>query len=210
VSAPKVKRHLRCEKGHSWQINVGDSEWCPMCDFLGEPFCACGCGASLADQRADAVYRSDACAKRLQRRGTPDIDPTKHALDEVRARGEESKEKARWALVAREQILRVLLAKGSVTASDLDPLGVPAPHVNVCSSWFGHYSRQKLMRKVGWQTSEKPSRKSSPIFTFEITDKGRAEIPGLLTDLRTQLASTPVGPSNDASGGSHVVAWEAA
>lgn len=40
-------------------------------------FCGCGCGASLAGMRSDAVYASEACEKRHKRRGSTDKGPTR-------------------------------------------------------------------------------------------------------------------------------------
>jgi hypothetical protein len=61
---------------------------------MTEPrFCACDCGASLAGLRADAVYASEACAKRAKRAANPDkartTGPTdcEKVLTALRARG---------------------------------------------------------------------------------------------------------------------------
>lgn len=39
--------------------------------------CACGCGASLADLRSDAVYASESCSKRARRADSPDKGRTR-------------------------------------------------------------------------------------------------------------------------------------
>lgn len=39
--------------------------------------CACGCGASLADLRSDAVYASESCRKRAERANSADKGRTR-------------------------------------------------------------------------------------------------------------------------------------
>jgi len=46
--------------------------------------CACGCGASLASLRADAVYASEACSKRARRAASPDKARTREPYDRDR------------------------------------------------------------------------------------------------------------------------------
>ena len=189
MTPPAVQRHLVCSTcGHRWQIDVGSRERCPECDGLGEGICACGCESSLVDLRSDAVYRSEACAKRLLRAGRPDRDPTEHPLETVRGDAEESREKARWTLVVREQIAHTLIETGYFSAEALDSLGVPEPHLNVCTSWIGHFSKAKLMKKRSWHYSDKPSRKGGLVWTFQITDEGRQKLPPLLEEIRNEIA----------------------
>lgn len=147
--------------------------------------CGCGCGTPLGGMRADAVYASEACSKRARRAASPDKART---LDEVRGRGEESKEKARYTLIAREHITRTLLETGYFNAEDFDALGIPAAHVNVCTSWIGHFSKRKVMEPISWRYSSKPSRKGGKVWTYKITQKGRDKLPALLEDTRRELA----------------------
>lgn len=46
--------------------------------------CACGCGSSLAELRADAIYASEACSKRARRAASPDKARTKEPTDAER------------------------------------------------------------------------------------------------------------------------------
>jgi hypothetical protein len=58
-------------------------------------FCACGCGASLAGMRSDAIYHSEACEKRARRARNPDTERVKsrarQAVLAAIARGELSR-----------------------------------------------------------------------------------------------------------------------
>lgn len=51
---------------------VSDALASPLADACEERFCGCGCGASLAGMRADALYRSEACSKRAKRARSTD------------------------------------------------------------------------------------------------------------------------------------------
>lgn len=48
---------------------------------MSERICLCGCGASLAGLRADAVYASEACSKRARRAASPDKGRTGRKTD---------------------------------------------------------------------------------------------------------------------------------
>lgn len=215
MTPPNVKRHLVCPSStcghHSWEIEVGSSERCPRCGALGQPICACGCGASLSEMRADAVYRSEACAKRLQRNGRPDTDPTRQPLREVRGGQEEGGASADHLILAREQITRTLLATGFFTADDLEPLGIPEQYRrSVHGSATGYFSGEKLfMEEASRRKSERPERKGAKNTVFRITVKGRRELPGLLKGMAGPVAEahkrlygqTLVGSSAGASHG---------
>lgn len=124
-----------------------------------------------------------------------------HDLDEVRARGEESKgDKARWALIVREHIAHTLTATGYVSAEDLDALGIPPEHVNIGNSWLGHFSKRRLMAPVIWRYSSKPSRKGGKVWTYRITEKGREELPALLSEVRSTLARYGAGDPAEGNG----------
>jgi hypothetical protein len=152
--------------------------------------CRCGCGASLAGLRSDAVYASEACSKRARRAASPDKART---LEDVRGRGEESKEKSRYTLIAREHITHTLLATGYFSAEDFDSLGIPPAHVNVCTSWIGHFSKRKVMEPISWRYSSKPSRKGGKVWTYKITQKGREVLPALLEETRAEIAGMSAG-----------------
>ncbi|HEY6731936.1 MAG TPA: hypothetical protein VI039_13050 [Solirubrobacterales bacterium] len=123
-----------------------------------------------------------------------------HDLDEVRGRAEESKEKARYTLIAREHITHTLVATGYFSAEDFDALGIPAEHVNVCTSWIGNFSRRKLMEPISWRASSKPSRKGGKVWTYKITEKGRAELPALLEDTRREIDGVSAGRPSSKEG----------
>ncbi len=164
--------------------------------------CGCGCGASLEDLRADAVYASEACSKRARRAASPDKARTASALDEVRGRGEESGgDKARYTLVAREHITHTLIETGYFSAEDFDSLGIPPAHVNVCTSWIGHFSKRKVMEPISWRYSSKPSRKGGKVWTYKITQKGRDELPALLEETRSELSGLGTDNSSEACTG---------
>jgi hypothetical protein len=115
------------------------------------------------------------------------------ALNLVRGDAEESDEKARWTLIVREQITRTLMATGYFSVNDLEPLGIPAEHVNVCTSQIGSFASSRYMAKLTWHKSERVSRKGGPYWTFRITEHGREKFPALLEDIRTQLAGLDAG-----------------
>jgi hypothetical protein len=110
------------------------------------------------------------------------------ALDLVRGDAEESDEKARWTLIVREQIARTLMETGYFSVNDLEPLGIPAEHVNVCTSQIGSFASSKYMAKLTWHKSERVSRKGGPYWTFQITERGREKLAAVLDDIRSQLA----------------------
>lgn len=144
---------------------------------LAERFCGCGCGASLAGMRSDAVYHSEACKKRAERARSRDKAGTEHPLDEVRALHEESK--GRWTVVVREHLNRTLLDTGHVSAEDFDRLGIPAEHSNLANAQMGSYVARGFMEPVSWKRSTKPSRKSGKFWIYRITDLGREKLAGL-------------------------------
>lgn len=119
-----------------------------------------------------------------------------HALDEVRGVAEESAEKSRWTLIAREHLTHTLIETGYFSADDFESIGIPAEHVNVGNSQMGRFSKQKLMEAITWRYSTKPSRKGGKLWTYRITAKGRQDLPKLLTDTRKELASAGLGIEN--------------
>lgn len=123
-------------------------------------------------------------------------------LSEVRARGEEAGgDKSRWTLIARAHITHTLIATSYFSAEDFDALGIPPEHVNVCTSWIGHFSKRKVMEPISWRYSQKPSRKGGKVWTYRITQKGREELPALLQDTRSELAGLGIDNSSEANMG---------
>lgn len=129
-------------------------------------------------------------------------------LDEARGLQEEQKEKARWTLIVREQIIRTLLGTGYLHADDLDDLGVPPAHCNVRGSQMGSFRSCGYMEKTGVErkvSHAAANGRKAPI--YRITAKGRRELPRLLKDLAGSSAdvsslrgdegvcSTPLGVS---------------
>lgn len=207
MTPPNVKRHLVCPSGscshHCWEIEVGSDDRCPICGAVGDAICACGCGASLAGLRSDAVYRSEACAKRLQRNGRPDIDPTQHPLRDARAAQEATDLKSKLSELIYQAIISKL-EKGPVHADDLEDL-FPEEHRGLCrrltGAQFGslasrHYIFEKERRK-----SSVPSRKGAKSGVFEFTRKGREKLTGVDSDHREGSDAGAKQQSLDRPGG---------
>jgi hypothetical protein len=112
---------------------------------------------------------------------------------------------AQWELIAREKVMGTLLATGEFTADDLTDLNIPVEYRrHIHGAATGYFSgAEPFMKYVERRKSERPSRKGAKNDVFRITAKGRAQLPGLLRDLSTEL-STLVGPSNGATGGTGV------
>jgi hypothetical protein len=202
MTPPNVQRHLVCPStscGHPhWLIDIGASERCPACGVLGEPICACGCGTSLSDLRSDAVYRSEACSKRLQRAARPDKDPTR-TIAEVRA--EQEAAKTHWSMIVREGIIEVLKATGAYHADDLDHLGVPDKHRNIIGSQTAKLVNQKWMIEAGRRKSVIPSRNGAKSGIYQLTALGKQKLVGVSAGVPspqgTEGASCPVSAGVD-------------
>lgn len=158
--------------------------------------CACGCGASLADLRSDALYASEACSKRARRAGRPDKDRTEHPLADARAAQEATELKSHWSQVIHQGIIERLKA-GPVHADDLEPL-FPANEEErvMCRKLVGaqfgslasrHYIFEKERRK-----SSVPSRKGAKSGVFEFTQKGRERLAGVGADGEKRLSTRGV------------------
>lgn len=149
------------------------------------------CSKEFVARRAHARFCSDACRSLAWKANASDDAAERvldHPLDIVRGDAEESDEKARWTLIVREQIARTLHHTGYFSVDDLDALGIPPEHVNVCTSQIGSFASARHMRKLHWTRSEKTSRKGGIKWTFQITETGREKLPGLLEDVRAKLA----------------------
>lgn len=198
---------------HVWDTSASLPEDAVDCPNCGLHVCACGCGIDLSDMKANAVWFDRSHYMRLYRAeqagriaANPHATRTRHALDEVRGDAEENPEKARWTLIVREQIARTLIHTGYFSAADLEPLGIPAAHGNVCTSQIGTFASRRLMEKVRWRKSEKPSRKGGILWTFRITEKGRKELPKIIAGTgatgekqREGTAGASTAPSTDPS-----------
>lgn len=180
MTPPNVKRHLVCPTHGEYEIEVGDNERCYICGVLGEPICACGCRSSLSDFRSDAVYRSEACAKRLQRRGRPDIDPTEHPLQTPRAQQEQADLKSKLSQIIYQGIVD-RLKYGPVHADDLEPL-FPEERRSMCrrlvGAQFGSLASRGYIVERERRKSKVKSRKGAKSGVYEFTRKGRATLVG--------------------------------
>lgn len=143
--------------------------------------CACGCGASLVDLRADAVYASEACSKRARRSASPDKGRTQHLLVEAREAQEATKLKDHYSQVIYQGIIE-RLERGPVHADDLEDL-FPDSDRTLCRKLVGaqfgslasrHYIREKERRK-----SSIASRKGAKSSVWEFTRKGRERLVGV-------------------------------
>lgn len=130
------------------------------------------------------MYASKACRKRAERARSADKAVT-HPLDEARGQQEEGKTSSEWALIAREHVMRTLLATGYFTADDLGPLGIPEHYRKSVHGLVTAYFRgkQPYMEEAGRRKSERPERKGAKNTIFRISAKGRRELPELLKDL---------------------------
>jgi hypothetical protein len=181
MTPPNVKRHLVCPTHGKWEIEVGENERCPSCGVLGEPICACGCRSSLSDLRSDAVYRSEACAKRLQRRGRPDVDPTGHPLQTVRDEQATKKHNRDLGGLIRQAILDRIKTTGECFADDLVDL-YPEGEVGTCrrlaTAQFGSMVASGLIREKERRRSTIPARKGAKSGVYVFTEEGRATLVG--------------------------------
>ena len=176
MTAAKVLRRLYCEDcDRTWEVEVGAFEGCPNCAYQGEPVCACGCGASLDGMKVTAVYRSEACSKRLSRAPRPDIDPTQKPS---------GGSKSEWQRVAEESILQCFHAH----RSDVEPYAfhsddlwhvIPDDHRGVISLAVMALVNKKLIVGCGYRKSVIPSRKRSPSQEYRLTELGVERIAGL-------------------------------
>jgi hypothetical protein len=127
-----------------------------------------------------------------------------HPLDEARGQVEEGPTSSEWALIAREHVMRTLLATGYFTADDLEPLGIPEHYRRSVHGLVTAFFRGKkpYMDEAGRRKSERPERKGSKNTVFRINAKGRRELPALLMGLQELLvgnSSGGRGASSDAA-----------
>lgn len=120
-----------------------------------------------------------------------------HPLDDARAQVEEGKGAADWALIAREHVMRTLLATGYFTADDLDPLGIPAHYRRSVHGLVTAYFRgpRPYMEEAGRRKSERPERKGAKNTIFRLTPHGRSELPKMLAGLAGDSAPPRTGGS---------------
>ena len=166
---------------------------------MNERTCACGCGASLAGLRADAVYASEACSKRARRAASPDKARTEHPLAEARAEQEASRLNRDLGALIRAAIVRRLSeCPYRVHADDLES-DFPAEHVERCRklapAQFGGLAGAGDIREVERRKSKVPSRKGAKSGVYEFTISGRQK---LLAGVRAGVPK-PQGPEGSPS-----------
>ena len=100
-------------------------------------------------------------------------------VQEARELQEQSKEKARWTLIAREHIARTLLETGFFHADDMAPFGIPEEHCNVIGSQIASFRNRKLMMAVGERKCQHKAANGRKAKIYRITDLGRKELAGV-------------------------------
>src|ERR1044072_4425101 len=163
--------------GHVWKVpgvRPDSPVFCPMCE---QHVCGCGCGADLGDMRADALFQSRACYIALIRagEGTPRAASANVArtqpLEEIRPAQEAAK--AEWSTAIYAEIVRILQARGSSHADDLDPMGIPDDCRNIVGAQVGALVGKGWAQEVGRRASSNPRRHKRKSGVFELTRKGR-------------------------------------
>jgi len=215
VTPPNAKRHLVCPHHGKWSIEVGENERCPVCGGPGEPVCACGCRASLLGLRSDAVYRSEACAKRLQRHGRPDVDPTGHPLQTVRDQQATKKHNRDLSGLIRQAIIDRIKTTGECFADDLIDL-YPEGEVKECrrlaTAQFGSLAGSGLIEEKERRKSTIAARKGAKSGVYIFTRKGQERF-GARTDYESvgeiqTLVGNGAGPEGASSGVASIVSGE--
>lgn len=161
---------------------------------MTDRLCGCGCRASLAGMRADAVYHSEACKKRAQRRYSRDKAGTVHPLAEARADQEASKLKSDLSALIYQGIVERLTV-APLHADELEPL-YPAEHRNLCRklapAQFGSLASRRYIRKIGERKSKFRSRNAAKSGIYEFTRLGRERLVGVDVE-REGLDDDPLG-----------------
>ncbi len=152
---------------------------------MSDRSCACNCGASLAEMRADALYHSEACEKRHKRRNSTDKAPTGvgsrggnvRDLDTARELQGQVKDKRDWRDAIDEQIRLTLLETGYFHADDLDEIRIPPEHAQLKGTRSAWFRNQGFMEKTGAERKvahKAANGRKAPI--HRITPKGRREL----------------------------------
>lgn len=148
--------------------------------------CACGCGASLAGMRADAVYASEACSKRARRADSPDKARTGPGSRGGNVRSVEQADylhrqhKQQWTAKIRRHIARTLLETGRFFADDMAALEVPEEFSSIIGSQTATFAGQEFMVAIGRRRVEHKAANARKANVYEVTEKGRRELPKLV------------------------------
>jgi hypothetical protein len=170
--------------------------FCPACSA---PICPCGCSADLSRMKADALYGSEACRKRLERAGNPDRTRTGIRSGNVRS-VEQAGElhetfKDQWCRRIRQRIVRALDEHGEYHADYIADLLVPAAYVNCIGSQVRALSHRKVMVKTGeWRTNKAAASNSRPSPVWRYAAGGRREFDRYEAELSTAGPSADVPP----------------
>lgn len=162
--------------------------------------CRCGCGASLAGLRADAVWASEACKKRAERAASRDKAGTVHPLQTVRERQAAKKHNRDLGGLIRQAIIDQIKTTGECFADDLVDL-YPEGEVKECrrlaTAQFGSMVARGLIHEKGRRKSTFASRKGSKSGVYSFTQLGRKTLAP--TDYESAGANTLVGKEGEGS-----------
>jgi hypothetical protein len=174
------------------------------------------CGKHLITHRADARFCDKDCNNAWhnehRRSGTATdkhLTPVSggvgsrggnvRSVDEARILQSESKERDRWRLVMEIQIHRSLLSTGYFHVDDLDALQVPPIASEVRGTLVNAIRARGYMKSSGVQRKvAHAAANARKAWIYQITAKGRAELPGLVTDLQREIAGMGGGCCVDA------------
>lgn len=205
VVAPTVELRSACVTcgwafGTLWSRADGQLI-CPRCDT---PICGCGCGASLAGLRVDALWASEACKKSGQQRESRDKAGTigragirlgdVRSVEEATALQETYKEQ--WVRRVLERIQCALDTRGEYHADDTADLLLPAAHVNLIGTQVMSLLNRSIITKAGERRNKARASNARKSGIYKYTANG----PAMLADLIAGLSAggSPIG-DGDAS-----------
>lgn len=143
--------------------------------------CRCGCGASLAGLRSDAVWASEACKKRAERAASRDKAGTVHPLQTVRDQQAVKKHNRDLGGLIRQAIIDQIKTTGECFADDLVEL-YPEGEVKECrrlaTAQFGSLVARGLIHEKERRKSTFASRKGSKSGVYSFTQLGRKTLVG--------------------------------
>lgn len=204
-----IELNLACPAcGSSFERLWSKAEGQVSCPNCGAPVCPCGCGADLSENRAGALYHSEACRKRLERAQNPDITRTGIRSGNVRSVQEadalHETFKDQWRRRILRRILHALDSKGEYHADDCADLPVPAEHVNLIGSQVMRLKNAGAIEKTGSRRNSARASNSRWSGVYRYAEGGRAkalEIAGLNADRTSKgaagldSAELPVSPA---------------
>lgn len=179
----------------TWEPDDGQIK-CPQCSA---PICPCGCGGDLAENRAGALYYSEACRKRLERANNTDTSRTGIRSGNVRSVEEAAalhdQFKAEWKVRILRRIGETLDRKGEYHADDCADLPVPAAHVNLIGTQVMRLKNAGAIVKVGTRRNTGAASNSRWSGVYRWAKGGRAK-------LDEMIAGDGAGNRGDGHGGS--------